>query len=269
MSQWRRKLHDVIFEAETPAGRMFDIVLFWAIVLSVLAVVLESVPTFNAMFGYELNVFEWLITVAFTIELFLRLICIQKPRAYLRSFYGIVDIVSITPSYFSLVFDGGQSLMVIRALRMMRVFRVFKLARYMRATRTLLSALRGAWPKIAVFLGFITTVILIVGTVMYMIEGGTDGFYSIPDGIYWSIVTMTTVGYGDIVPNTVLGRILASILMLTGYGVIAVPTGIMSAEIAQQVANPPATSTKCCASCSAEDHVKVAKYCYSCGEKFR
>lgn len=261
---WRAWLYEVIFEADTPAGKFFDVVLLWAIILSVTAVSLESVESIRAQYGVWLVRIEWFFTILFTIEYLLRVICIPRPWTYIRSFYGIVDLLAILPTYLSLFMVGAHALIVIRALRLLRVFRVFKLARYVGEAGVLIQALRASRPKIIVFLVAVLSVVLIVGSLMYLIEGGQpdSGFTSIPKSIYWTIVTMTTVGYGDIAPQSVPGQVLASMVMIVGYGIIAVPTGIVTAEIA--VARRGVT-TRHCRNCNAEGHDPDAKHCKYCG----
>ncbi|HOP65265.1 MAG TPA: ion transporter, partial [Spirochaetota bacterium] len=217
-ARWRIKLHEIIFEADTPAGRGFDSLLILFILLSVLTVMLDSVAEYRTKFGPYLNWLEWLFTILFTIEFVARLISIGKPLRYVFSFFGLVDFFSILPTYVSLILPGSQFLLVIRALRLIRIFRIFKLTRYLSEGEILISALRASKYKVTVFLGTVATLVIIMGTVMYIVEGETNGFTSIPRSIYWSIVTLTTVGYGDIAPKTVLGQAIASIIMIMGYG---------------------------------------------------
>ncbi len=260
----RTKLHEIIFEAETPAGRFFDIGLLATIVLSVIAVMLESVSSIQAQYGDELRILEWVITGCFTVEYILRLYCVGNPWAYARSMFGIVDLLAILPSYLSLLLPGAQSLLVIRALRLLRVFRVLKLAHFVGEARMLRAAMRASTRKIIIFVGFVLAAVVIIGSVMYLIEGEESGFRNIPESIYWCIVTMTTVGYGDIVPQTPFGKLLASIVMILGYGIIAVPTGIVTVEIAGA---KEAVSTLCCPECAAEGHAVDAVYCKYCSSK--
>ena len=263
MGPWRSQLHEVIFEADTPAGKAFDIALLWAIVASVATVCLESVGEIRTRFGTELWIFEWFLTLLFTIEYLLRLACVSRPAQYARSFFGIVDLAAILPTYASLVLPGTQSLTVIRALRLLRVFRVLKLVHFVFEAQQLRDALAGSTRKIIVFLGVVLTIALISGSMMYIIEGPERGFSSIPRATYWAIVTMTTVGYGDIAPSTVIGQMLASVLMICGYGIIAVPTGIVSAELAQRT--PAVVSTQACLGCGVTGHDVDAKHCKYCG----
>ena len=259
---WRAKLHEIIFEAETPGGKAFDLALLVLIVISVVSVSLESVAEINATWGPQLRVLDWIVTILFTIEYILRLSCVGRPLAYARSFFGIVDLLAILPAYLSLVIVGSQSLMVIRALRLLRIFRVLKLAHFVGEQRALHAALRASTRKIVVFLGAVLMVTIIVGALMYMIEGPENGFSSIPESVYWAIVTMTTVGYGDIVPQTFLGKLLASAVMILGYGIIAVPTGIVTVEVASSLR--ASTRTDACRSCGADGHADDAIYCKYC-----
>jgi voltage-gated potassium channel len=261
----RAKLHEVIFEADTPAGKAFDVALLVLIVASVLAVMLESVPSIREHYGSLLRGFEWSVTILFTIEYVLRLYSVGRPLAYARSFFGVVDLLAILPSYVSLVFTGAQSLMVIRALRLLRVFRVLKLVRFVGEAAELRAALHASARKIIIFIGAVLTVALIVGTIIYLIEGEESGFTSIPQAMYWAIVTMTTVGYGDIAPQTVWGKFLATVIMILGYGIIAVPTGIVSVEM--HAASKQTISTQACPSCSSEGHDADAKFCKNCGTR--
>jgi voltage-gated potassium channel len=261
----RARLHEIIFEADTPEGRLFDLLLLVAIVSSVAVVLLESVPSVRVRAGPTLRALEWGFTILFTIEYFLRLASVGRPLRYARSAYGLIDLIAILPSYVSLVFPGAQSLLVIRLLRLLRVFRVLKLAEYLRESRTLVQALRASWRKIAVFLLAVVTIVVVVGTLMYVIEGERHGFTSIPISIYWAVVTLTTVGYGDLAPATTLGRALAVLLMLTGYGIIAVPTGIVTAELTRVTGQP--ISTQACPACGTGGHDHDALYCRRCGTK--
>ncbi len=260
----RQKLHEVIFEADTPEGKAFDLVLIIAILLSVAVVMLESVALLNQKYGRLFTTFEWIFTILFTIEYFLRIASLKKPRYYITSFYGIIDLISIVPTYFGLFLTGSHYLMVFRIMRLLRIFRVLKLVRFLSEANKLFVALKASLPKITVFLVSVMCIILIVGTFMYIIEGGQNGFDSIPRSIYWAIVTMTTVGYGDIAPHTVLGQTLASFIMILGYSIIAVPTGIVSAQVGKAKAKK--ISTQACPSCGREGHDPDAKYCKFCGE---
>jgi len=260
---WRLRLYTIIFEADTPGGRAFDVILLWAIILSVVLVSLESVASLRAAYGPILVALEWLMTGLFTLEYILRIVSIARPSRYARSFYGLVDLAALLPSYLAVLFPGANSLMVIRTLRLLRVFRILKLVHISREAVTLLRALQASRSKIMVFLVAISTLIIISGTVMYLIEGNNDsGFTSIPRSMYWAVVTMTTVGYGDIAPATPLGQFFAAMLMISGYAIIAVPTGIVSAEL---VRGPRTLDALVCPRCSAEDHVRDARFCRRCG----
>jgi voltage-gated potassium channel len=259
----RTTLHEIIFEADTPAGKAFDLGLMGTIVLSVLVVMLESVASIRQHYGPALWTLEWGFTIAFTLEYLLRLSCVGQPLRYARSFYGVVDVLAILPTYVSLVFPGIHSLLVIRMIRILRVFRVFKLVQYWSEARTLARALRASHRKIVVFLSVVLILVLIIGALMYLIEGEPHGFTSIPRSMYWAIVTLTTVGYGDIAPATGLGQTLAALVMIIGYGIIAVPTGIVTAELARDAYKP--FSTQACPACSAEGHDADAMYCKYCG----
>jgi voltage-gated potassium channel len=262
---WRHRLHTIIFEADTPAGRAFDITLIIAITTSILLVVLETVTRRQSPLGRGIFVAEWVLTGLFTIEYVARLIAVQRPAAYAKSFFGIVDLLAILPAYVSLVFAGGQYFLVLRALRLLRVFRIFKLAHFLSGAQVLTVAIRAARYKIGVFLFTVVTIIVIVGALMYVIEGGTNGFTSIPASMYWAVVTLTTVGYGDVAPVTTLGRFVASLVMILGYGIIAVPTGIVTSELVHAARRPEEISGQACPSCSAEGHPVGARYCFRCG----
>lgn len=264
LSSWKHRLHEIIYEADTPAGKLFDVVLLIAILASILFVMLESVPSINEAYGDLLNTAEWVITILFTIEYILRLIAIQKPLKYVFSFYGIIDLLSTIPKYISLILVGSHNLAALRALRLLRVFRILKLARYIGASNKLIIALKQSKAKIAVFLFFVLILCIILGTVMYMIEGAENGFTSIPRSVYWAIVTLTTVGYGDIAPGTPLGQLIASVIMILGYGIIAIPTGIVSSEMTKTTIQ---TNTQACPNCLKDNHQDDADFCYHCGHK--
>ena len=265
LSPWREKLRVIIFEADTPAGKAFDVGLLVAILLSVLAVLLDSVTTFRSQHGQLLTSAEWIFTLLFTAEYALRLICSPRPLHYARSFFGVVDLLAILPTYLSLLFPGAESMIVIRGLRLLRVFRVFKLGQFLGEASLLRNALASSRHKITVFLGTITILVTILGAAMYLIEGEENGFTSIPTAIYWAIVTMTTVGYGDMAPITVSGKVLASIVMIMGYSIIAVPTGIVTAEIVETAAASRRITTRSCSNCLSEGHDRDATYCKDCG----
>ena len=262
----RARLHEIIFEADTPEGRLFDLLLLVAIVTSVVVVLLESVASVRARVGPTLRAMEWGFTVLFTVEYLLRLFTVGRPLRYARSTFGVIDLLAILPTYLSLLLPGAQSLLVIRLLRLLRVFRVLKLAEYLRESRVLVQAMRASRRKIAVFLLTVVTIVVIVGALMYLIEGERNGFTSIPLSIYWAVVTLTTVGYGDLTPATTLGRILSILLMLTGYGIIAVPTGIVTHELTRAASASP-VSAQACPSCGLGAHEHDAVYCRRCGTK--
>jgi len=274
LKPWQQRVHTIIFEADTFGGKLFDVALLIAILASVLVVMLDSVPRQTppgesvTVDGYynSLQVLEWVFTIFFTLEYIARILVIGKPWKYIFSFYGIIDLLSILPTYIGLFVTGGEYLMVIRTMRLLRVFRVLKLTRYMRESQVLIQAIKASRTKITVFLVFILIMVVIMGTVMYIIEApSNDKFSSIPRSIYWAVVTLTTVGYGDISPTTELGQFVAAIIMIMGYAVIAVPTGIVSAEFVGSKKPDIHTNTQSCQQCSAEGHADGALYCYNCG----
>jgi len=254
----------IIFEADTPAGKAFDVGLIICILVSVLAVMLDSVAAVHAEYSDWLYAAEWFFTIIFTIEYALRLWCIQHTALYARSFFGIVDLVGIIPTYLSLLFAGTQYLLVIRVLRVLRVFRVLRMVRFVGEAELLSQALHASRRKIIVFVTTVAALIIVFGSLMYLIEGEANGFTSIPRSIYWAVITMTTVGYGDITPQTPLGQAFASLVMIMGYGIIAVPTGIVTMELSE--ASRRASNTRTCPECSVEGHVPDADYCWKCGE---
>lgn len=262
-TSWRERLHTVIFEADTPAGKSFDVALLWAIVLSVLAVLMESVGSVRASLGWELRMMELGFTGLFTVEYILRLLSVKRPLKYAFSFYGLVDLLSILPTFVEILLPGAASLRVVRMLRLLRVFRVLKLVGFLREAQILKDALWASRRKIIVFLSAVLVLVTLLGTVVYIIEDAEAGFTSIPMSIYWAIVTVTTVGYGDIAPQTVLGQMLASLMMILGYAIIAVPTGIVGAELART--DPVDTNTQACPGCGAEGHDDDAVHCKHCG----
>jgi voltage-gated potassium channel len=264
LGPFRLALQQVIFEAETPAGKLFDILLIISILCSVAAVMLDSVAPIRARYGDTLHDVEWFFTILFSVEYILRLICVGRPFKYATSFFGLVDLISIVPTYLSLLLPGSQFLLIIRVLRVLRVFRVLKFVQYLEESRLLITALRASRKKITVFLFAVLTMVVILGSIMYIIEGEANGFTSIPRSVYWAIVTLTTVGYGDISPQTFPGQLLASFIMLLGYGIIAVPTGMVTAEIALAVKGKK-VSTHACTQCSAEGHDYDADFCKYCG----
>ncbi|MGD8782467.1 MAG: ion transporter [Ignavibacteria bacterium] len=259
----RHKLHTIIFEADTPTGKLFDVVLIVTILLSVLVVMLDSIAELKLQYGNLFFTLEWVFTILFSIEYLLRLYSVSKPIKYAASFYGVIDLLAVLPTYFSLILPGSQYLLVIRILRVLRIFRVLKFVQFVAEAQLLGKALRASRKKITVFLFTVFTLVIIFGSLMYLIEGEENGFKNILHSIYWAIVTLTTVGYGDISPQTPLGRTLASVIMILGYGIIAVPTGIVTAELAVVKRE----STQACPSCSREGHDEDAEYCKYCGEK--
>lgn len=260
---WRFKAYDVIFHSSTPAGRLFDVILLILIMASVIVVMLDSVPSFKLKYRDAFLSLEWIFTILFTIEYIVRIIVSHKPKIYIRSFYGIIDLLSVIPTYLSLFFTGTQYLIVIRILRMLRIFRVLKLTRYMKASHVLVVSLRQSRFKIIVFFEVLITTVVIMGSLMYLIEGPENGFTSIPTSIYWAIITLTTVGFGDITPITALGQFFASLIMILGYSIIAVPTGIISAEIVKAGHDSTMKKRKChdCATLSHDDDALFCKYC--------
>ncbi len=248
-------------------GKLFDIVLLVVIVLSIALVMLESIASLNQKYYWEFYIAEWLITFFFTIEYILRIISINKKRKYIFSFYGIVDFLSTIPTYISFIVGGHNMLFAIRALRLLRVFRILKITRYIGESNRLMVALRNSRAKIFIFLFAVIIICIIMGTVMYLVEGEAGGFDNIPLGIYWSIVTLTTVGFGDIHPITPLGRFIASFIMIMGYGIIAVPTGIVSAEYSRHFKNTVPTNTQVCPHCNETKHLDKAEFCHNCGKK--
>lgn len=258
-------MYEVIFGTQTRAGRLFDVILLWAILISVVVVMLESVESFGLKYGKQLHTIEWAFTLLFTLEYIARIYSLRRPLKYIFSFYGIIDLLSILPTWLSLFNLNTQFLLTIRLMRLLRIFRILKLARYLQGMRHIRMALRNSIPKITVFFLFVLALVTIMGTLMYMIEGKHSGFTSIPQSIYWAIVTLTTVGYGDITPVTVLGKMMASIIMILGYSIIAVPTGIVSSEMT--AINYLETNERVCGGCGLPDHEADAKYCRKCGRE--
>jgi len=266
MPPWKSKLHEVIYEADTPAGKIFDIAILIVIIISVALVMMESVTPLLLKYAWEFYIAEWIITAIFTIEYILRIVVINKPKRYIFSFYGIVDLLSTLPSYIGFIFGGANLLFAIRALRLLRIFRILKVTRYIGESRKLMLALRNSKAKILVFLFAVLIICIIAGTLMYLVEGQESGFENIPLSIYWCIVTLTTVGFGDIAPITPLGRFIASVIMITGYGIIAVPTGIVSAEFSKS-AEKSLNNTQVCPNCNESKHLDDAEFCHNCGYK--
>ncbi len=270
---WKNKAHEIIYEADTPMGKRFDIILIILIIISVILVMLESVKEIDAQYHSILLTLEWVITILFTLEYIARIISIKKPFQYIFSFYGIIDLLSTIPLYISYIFAGSQVLLAIRAFRLLRVFRILKLVQFLGEASQLKNALKASKAKIIVFLFAVFIVSVILGTLMYIVESDEAGFTSIPTSIYWTIVTLTTVGYGDIAPITPQGQLIATIIMLVGYGIIAVPTGIVTVEFGKQSKNSKSikegtyvhVNTQACSTCSKEGHRDDATHCYNCG----
>lgn len=265
MPSLRKKIYVIVFGTDTPAGKLFDVVLLWTILLSVISVMLESVKEIKESYSAIFFILEWTFTVLFSVEYLLRLYISPKPGKYALSFLGIIDLLATLPSYLALFVTGGSYLVVIRSIRLLRVFRILKLGRYVREASVLTEALQASRHKILVFLGAVTTLAMITGTLMYMIEGAESGFTSIPRSIYWAIVTITTVGYGDIAPQTVAGQFAASLLMLLGYAIIAVPTGIVTSQMVKTEESMKSTNKRTCSNCEFTNHEVDAEYCKKCG----
>ena len=264
MKKWQHRLHEVIYEADTKSGKLFDIILLICILLSVLLVSLESIVSIDLLYHKYLNIAEWIITILFTIEYVFRILSVPKPYKYIFSFFGIIDLLSTIPKYLSLIFLGTHSLVALKALRLLRIFRILKLTHYVGESNSLIKALHASRAKIFVFIFGVIVLCIIFGTIMYLIESEESGFSSIPKSIYWSIVTLTTVGYGDIAPQSPLGQFIASIIMIMGYGIIAVPTGIITAEISKK--NAIDINTQACPYCLTSEHKENAIYCHKCGK---
>lgn len=264
-ANWRIRLYEIIFEADTRAGKLFDVILIWCILFSILIVFLESIRELGLKYSSIFHLIEWIFTILFSVEYILRLLSVKKPLRYVFSFYGVIDFLAIIPTYLSLIIAGSQYLLVIRVLRLLRVFRIFKIRPLLAQAEILTRALKASGSKIAVFLFTVLTMIIVIGAVMYVVEGPENGFTSIPTSMYWAIVTMTTVGYGDISPQTPIGQMLASIVMIIGYSIIAVPTGIVTVEIAE--ASRKAITTQVCPECLKDGHDRDAVHCKYCGAK--
>jgi voltage-gated potassium channel len=264
LSPWRESLNTIIFGAETPLGKAFDVILIFAILISVMTVMLSSVVSIEQQYGQILHYLEWVFTLLFTLEYILRLICVRKPWRYMISFFGVVDLLSILPTYIGLLIPGVKYVLIIRILRLLRIFRILKLSEYMSEAQVLMQAMHNSGRKILVFLYTILTLVVVFGAIMYAIEGNAAGFSSIPKSIYWAIVTLTTVGYGDIAPQTPLGQIVASCIMIMGYGIIAVPTGIYSAELIKSYTGKEIRNDAC-PGCGETGHDFDAEFCKYCG----
>ncbi len=263
---WKAKLHEIIYEADTPIGKLFDLVLLIIIITSIVLVMLESVDSIDTKYHDFLVISEWIITILFSIEYIARVITVKRPIKYITSFYGIIDLLSTIPMYLSFFFVSSGSLVAFRALRLLRVFRILKLTRYIGASTNFIRALKASRAKIAVFLSFVIILCIILGTVMYLVESEKgSGFTSIPRSVYWAIVTLTTVGYGDIAPITPLGQFIASLIMIMGYGIIAVPTGIVSSEMTKANRDNLQINTQSCSNCLASNHRDDAQFCHNCG----
>ena len=263
-SKWKEKAFHIVFKADSFYGKLFDAILLVVIFLSVLSVVLESVASIRLRYGNYFLWAEWIFTTFFLVEYLFRIIIVKYSWHYIKSFFGIVDLLSILPSLLAFFFVGAQSLMIIRSLRLLRIFRVFKLTQYLGEASQLSNALLASRKKITLFIGTVLILVSILGAIMYLIEPPESGFTNIPKGIYWSIVTLTTVGYGDIAPITALGQIVASFIMIMGYGIIAVPTGIVTSELNRSKIEP---TSKSCLNCKAYQHPPSASFCFNCGEK--
>lgn len=263
---WRLRLYIIIFESDTPAGLAFDLALLILILISVIVVMLDSVASLNERYSHLFNILEWTFTSLFTAEYLLRLACVRHPRRYAGSFFGIIDLVAILPSYLALFFPALTALIDVRILRMLRIFRLLKLGAYVHEFRNLSAALLATRRKIAVFISFVILVVIVMGTLIYVVEGPENGYTSIPVSVYWAITTMTTVGFGDLTPKTDLGRLIASLMMLMGWGTLAVPTGIVSAEFAARRAAED-NSGSCCTGCGSTDHAATALFCQGCGTR--
>src|SRR5690606_25722418 len=271
---WRSELHEIIYEADTPKGKLFDVILLLLIVVSIVFIMLESVHEFDIKYDKLLYIGEWVITIFFTLEYIARIITVKKPFSYIFSFYGMVDLLSTIPLYLSFLFPGSSFLFSIRAVRLLRVFRILKIKKYVGEATKLRKALINSRIKIFVFIFGVLIISVIAGALMYIIEGPEHGFTSIPLSVYWCIVTLTTVGFGDIAPATPLGQLLATVIMIMGYGIIAVPTGIVTAEYSKSIDKLDVlgkdyvhVNTQACLNCGAQRHRDDSKYCHKCGEE--
>lgn len=262
---WKKKLYEIIFESNTPKGKAFDVVLIVYIICSSLVVMLDSVEGIRLVFGTVFDALEWFFVISFALEYFLRLLCVGNKIKYMRSFFGVIDLLSILPAFIGFLFPATQFLIVVRILRLLRLFRVFKMVRYVEESSVLLKALKASRPKITVFIFTLLFIVTIVGAVMYIVEGPENGFDNIPQSMYWAVITVTTVGYGDISPHTPAGQFIASLLMIMAYGVLAVPTGIITYELTQVVKK--SDQSRVCPHCLTKGHNIEALYCDKCGEK--
>jgi len=269
-SNWRKNLYRIIFYTDSFWGKTFDVTLLIVIILSILAVMMESVSEISINYGNQLRTIEWAFTLLFTLEYILRILTFPKPLKYIFSFLGIIDLLAIMPTFLGIFFAGSQALIVFRSIRLIRVFRIFKLARYLSEARIIIRALKYSMPKITVFLVAVLSMVIILGAMMYLFEGNQNsGFSSIPKSVYWAIVTLTTVGYGDITPQTFMGQIISSFIMILGYGMIAVPTGIVSGEFIHAARKNPAFVEITCPGCGEKDHDPRANYCKRCGSPIK
>ncbi len=264
LKPWQKKMYEVIFEADTFYGRLFDEILLGMILISIIVVMLESIANVRALYGREINAAEWFFTLAFTVEYAMRIACSPNPRKYILSFLGIIDLLAIIPTYIAVTLPEAQPFIVIRGIRLLRIYRILKLYRFMRAGHLLLLALRNSFRKILIFMMFILVLVIMLGTIMYVVEDAKNGFYSIPLSIYWAVITLTTVGYGDIVPVTDLGKFIATFIMLLGYSIIAIPTGIVSVEISRSFGDRY-QKRKLCQYCDEPNHEPEANFCKTCG----
>lgn len=263
---WQQRLHQTIYESNTAAGKAFDVVLLLLIIASIAVVMLDSIQSLHNRYGRLFYILEWVFTALFTVEYILRLICISRPWGYVTSWLGVIDLLAIIPSYLSIFFAGAQSLLVFRALRLLRIFRIFKLTHFITEMRFLRTAISGSLKKISIFMLVVLALVVILGSVMYLIEGRENGFTSIPESVYWAVVTITTVGYGDISPATPLDKFIAAFIMFIGYGIIAVPTGIVTNEMVNAVRTRK-EQHETCPACGLEGHDGDARFCKRCGEK--
>lgn len=266
LKPWQVRLQKIIYESDTPAGKAFDVVLLGCILTSILVVMLDSVESLHRQYGDFFFALEWLFTILFTIEYILRLSCLHTPHKFVFSLFGVIDLLALIPSYLSFIFVGAQSLLVLRALRLLRIFRIFRLVHFISEMRFLTVAMVRSMRKISIFILFVLTCVIILGSVIYLVEDDNPGFSSIPQSVYWAIVTITTVGYGDVAPATPLGKFIASFIMLLGYGIIAVPTGIVTTEMAHAY-REKGHSANACPGCGREGHDNDAKFCKFCGTK--
>ena len=262
----RHKLHEIIFEAETLPGKIFDYALIVVIIFSIVLVMLESVASINDRWGRLFDILEWCVTILFTIEYCLRIWCVTNRWNYVKSFYGVVDLLSVLPTYLSLLIPSAHTLLIVRSLRLLRIFRLLKLSQYLQEAQTIMAALKATRRKIVVFLFALCVIVILLGSLMYVVEGPKNGFTSIPTSVYWAVVTMTTVGYGDLVPKTVLGQMISVVTMLLGYAIIIVPTGVFSVEVLRRQ-SVTQISTQTCENCLREGHAPDAAYCKYCGTK--